>query len=91
MKNLMQVFMLSCRQASELVEKKLLVGLTLKEKIQLKVHTSVCKICTQYEIQSTKIDNLFKKHFSITAFEENLNKSGSNNNLKTKIINALNK
>jgi hypothetical protein len=91
MKNLMQVFMLSCRQASELVEKKLLMGLSLREKVQLKVHTSVCKICSQYEIQSTKIDNMFKKHFSANAFEGSLDKSGPNDKLKAKIISSLNK
>lgn len=55
--------MLSCRKASELIEKKLLVGLSRKEKVQLFLHTSMCEYCTRYEKQSRKLNEILKTSF----------------------------
>ena len=58
----MQWLMLSCRKATELIEKKLLTNLSFREKVQLKMHKSFCDACTAYEKQSKLIDKLLSKH-----------------------------
>ncbi len=55
--------MLSCKKATELIEKKLLVKLSFKEKMQLEMHKSMCSACTTYEKQSKKLDEIFHIHF----------------------------
>lgn len=55
--------MLSCMNATELVEKKNLFGLSWKESMQLKAHTAMCKICKEYKKQSEIIDLALKNHF----------------------------
>ena len=52
MKKLMNILMLSCKKATELLEKRSVVKLSIKEKIQLKMHTNMCKVCHAYENQS---------------------------------------
>ncbi|MBR9998462.1 MAG: hypothetical protein KFF73_05790 [Cyclobacteriaceae bacterium] len=52
----MNVLMLSCKKATELIEKRSVVGLSIRERIQLKMHTSMCSACKAYEGQSQTID-----------------------------------
>ena len=79
--------MLSCKKATELMEKKSLVGLSRKENMRLHMHTALCDGCTAYQKQSLLIDKLLQHHFTeqsstiITAID-----SG---NLKNKIISSL--
>ena len=56
MKKIMTVMMLSCRKATELVEKRAVQGLTTTERIRLRVHLSMCRACSGYEHQSQVID-----------------------------------
>lgn len=62
MKKLMNYLMLSCKRATELIEKKSILGLTWKENIQLKMHTKMCDACSNYQKQSKEIDTLLEKH-----------------------------
>lgn len=62
MKKLMNLLMLSCRKATELVEKKQYFKLNPLEKIQLYFHTRMCDACHTYEKQSHQIDEIFKSH-----------------------------
>lgn len=48
--------MLSCKKATELIEKRLVTKLSSIEKIQLKMHTAVCSQCSTYEKQSDIIE-----------------------------------
>lgn len=48
--------MLSCKKATELIEKRLVTKLSSVEKIQLKMHTAVCSQCAAYENQSDVIE-----------------------------------
>ena len=48
--------MLSCRKATELVEKRAVQGLTTTERIRLRVHLSMCRACSGFEHQSRVID-----------------------------------
>ncbi len=81
--------MLSCKKATELIEKKLLVKISFKEKIQLQLHNSMCSACSAYEKQSKRIDELFHKHIINDGTE--ISGSFQNEDLKERIINAVGK
>ena len=87
MKKLMNYLMLTCQKASALIDKKNLLGLTRKEKVMLKMHTSVCKYCTAYQKQSEIIDLALKKHFH--SINDGANVIIENKELKEKIISKL--
>ena len=70
-----------------LIEKKLLINLTTKEKIQLTLHKSMCNACTVYEKQSKKMDEILKHHI-----HDNPNSGPvQNEDLKEKIRQSLKK
>lgn len=60
MMRLMNILMLSCRKATELMEKKLHTPLGPPEKFQLFLHKQMCDGCRLYEKQSRFIHVLFK-------------------------------
>jgi len=64
MKKLMHFLFLSCLKATELIEKKLHVKLSIKEKLRLKMHKSMCNACRRYDKQSKIIDNVLKNYNS---------------------------
>ncbi|HKL34229.1 MAG TPA: hypothetical protein VJ919_16935 [Tangfeifania sp.] len=66
---IMHHLFLSCLKATELIEKRFHIELSLKEKIQLKMHTMMCDACTLYEKQSEIIENEIQKHFQETPPE----------------------
>ena len=43
--------MLSCKQASFLITQSLMRKLTFTERISLRVHTLICKICSRFQQQ----------------------------------------
>ena len=67
MKKLMTLIMLSCKKATELVEKKLLIRLSFREKVQLTMHKSLCDACTAYEKQAKLMDELLSGHIHIDS------------------------
>jgi hypothetical protein len=87
MKKLMNYLMLSCKKATELIEKRTLVRLSFKEKVQLRMHKSMCDACTTYEKQSKKIDGLLYKHISDASIDNT--STLKNEALKEKIINNI--
>lgn len=64
-----QIFILSCKKTTELIEKKSVVALSFKEKMQLYMHKSMCDACTAYEKQSKKIDELLHQYTSFRRFK----------------------
>ena len=62
--------MLSCKKASELIDKKEIIGLSLVEKIQLSIHTSMCKGCHNYQMQSKKLNIFIKKVHDHASIQE---------------------
>lgn len=56
MKKLMHKLFLSCLKATELIEKKLQVKLSFREKLQLSMHKMMCDACSQYEKQSILLE-----------------------------------
>lgn len=57
----MNALFLSCLKATTLIEKKLDVRLSIKERWQLRMHKMMCSGCTQYETQSMLIHQGLKK------------------------------
>lgn len=61
MKKMMNLIMLSCKKATELIEKRLVTKLSPVEKIQLSMHTAMCNTCKTYEKQSDIIEKSLEK------------------------------
>lgn len=60
----MNFFMLSCKRVTLLIEKRRIAGqLSLKQRVQLKMHTSLCDACKGYSSQSEIIEKGLQKHF----------------------------
>lgn len=76
----MHFFFLSCFRATELIEKKIHMQLDLKEEIQLKLHKSMCKACSNFDKQSVFIDVLIKSkeykklNINTSIFKEEIKK-----------------
>jgi hypothetical protein len=87
MKKAIHVILLSCKKATELIDKKLVVGLSVKENLQLHLHTAICDSCKTYQKQSKLIDQLLVKFLSDNA-ESNTTRL-ENKELKEKIISKL--
>jgi len=55
--------MISCKKATTLIEKEQVDTLSLKERINLRIHTSMCKACRSYEKQSVILNQAIGKWF----------------------------
>ena len=82
---LMNKLMLSCKRATELIEKKMVVKLSCVESLQLTVHKGVCSACKVYEKQSLLIDQSIKR---ISESQQNETPKLSEES-KLQIINSL--
>lgn len=56
-KKIVYWMLLPCRQATLLIEKKLLVGLSPVEQVRLKLHKALCDPCKRFEKQSQQIEH----------------------------------
>lgn len=56
MKKIMHILFLSCLKATKLIEKKIHFKLSIREKLQLKMHKSMCNACSSYEKQNFLIE-----------------------------------
>lgn len=79
--------MLSCRKASELIDKRSLIKLSWKENLRLNMHTAMCDGCKAYKKQSVILDNILHKH--IQSKDELKAPQKKNPDLKVKIISKL--
>lgn len=83
----MHLLLLSCKKATSLIEKKLIVPLSFKEKVQLNMHMGICDACKAYEKQSKKIDRLLQKHVQSEGLDQT--PLVTNNDLKESILKNL--
>lgn len=83
MGKIMNMLMLSCKKASQLIDKQSVIKISLREKVMLHMHTSMCDGCKEYQKQSRILDNLLHKH--IHGNEANVPQI-KNNDLKQQII-----
>lgn len=79
----MNKVMLSCKKATELIDKKAVANLSIKEEVMLMMHTGMCTACTAYQKQSKMLDQLLHKH--IQGTDEGNVPEVSNEELKRKI------
>lgn len=86
MSKLMNTLMLSCKKASELIDKQSVIKLSIKEKVMLHMHTSMCGGCKAYQKQSKLLDEFLQNH--IQSNEANVFQI-KNNELKQQIISKL--
>jgi hypothetical protein len=54
----------NCKRATFLVEKKLTDGLTLREKIELRIHLYGCSVCRVFDKQSALINKMVQQLFT---------------------------
>jgi hypothetical protein len=57
MNRIIQVAMISCRQAAILINKKEFDQLSRVEAFKLRLHTKLCQVCKDYEKQSVFLGN----------------------------------
>lgn len=87
MNKVMNALMLSCKKASELVDKKSVFKLSLKESLQLHLHSALCDGCKAYAKQSKALDVILEK--KIKHIDENSVPQLTNDELKQQIISKL--
>jgi hypothetical protein len=83
----MNKLLLSCKIATELIEKKSVVPLTFRETLQLKLHNSVCDVCNTYQKQSIILDAKLLNYFN--NVHSNKIKLIINSELKQRILKNL--
>lgn len=60
----------NCRKATFLIEKKQVGKITLREKLELKIHLAGCSVCRIFEEQSKTINQMVKNIFNNQQHEE---------------------
>lgn len=84
----MQVpFMISCRRATELTEKKLAGELTLTDNLRLLFHRSMCDACRRYGRQSQALEQILRRKNEKVS--SGVKDATSGNALEDKIIDKL--
>lgn len=78
----------NCRKATFLIEKQQIGKITLKEKMELKIHLAGCSICVIFMQQSTVINQLAGKLFKPDSAELKLDE-GFKAELQKRINNQL--
>ena len=63
MKSAIRFLLLSCKKATELIEKRSIFGVSAIQNIQLKLHTIICVTCKSYEKKSSIIDKTIQEHY----------------------------
>ena len=70
MQGIIRILFLSCLKATGLIEKKMHFHLSFREKLQLKLHKSMCQACKLYENQSHLIDKGISHHLARLGKEQ---------------------
>ena len=60
----------NCRKVTFLIEKKLIGRITLRERLELKIHQAGCSICKTFEQQSIIINKMVSNLFHTTHRHE---------------------
>lgn len=56
--------MISCKKATELIEKEEVVTLSVMERLHLRFHLYMCKACSTYKNQTKLINNFLEGYFT---------------------------
>jgi hypothetical protein len=87
----MNKLMLSCRKVTELIEKKAHFQLSPLEKAQLKLHTSMCKACHNYEKQDRQINQLLEEKLRSSDTPDKVPHQELSEDVKLKILEKIQK
>lgn len=80
----------NCKEATFLIEKKLVGKITLREKLQLHIHLYGCSVCKVFNKQSKLINAMIKSLVSNAAADIKLD-DDFKSSLQHRIENELNK
>lgn len=89
MKKIMNILMLSCCKATELMEKELHFKLNALEKIQLRLHTSMCNACNTYQKNNKLMEDALTKHISSTKTPKKYSNATLSDEFKKYLIKHL--
>lgn len=67
----MSMVMISCKRATELIEKKTVFPLSFKENLQFILHRKMCSTCSAYYKSSKSIDSSLDQLFKESENIEN--------------------
>lgn len=81
--------MISCKKATELLDKRSVLQLSVREKIALKLHIAICAACKRYKKQSQFIEKILKSNSQIPNPDQV--PQHTNEELKEKIFDYLEK
>ncbi len=62
----------NCKKATFLIEKKQIGTISLREKLELKIHLAGCSVCRIFEQQSIKINEMVKNLFHANNQQEEI-------------------
>lgn len=62
----------NCKKATFLIEKKQIGTISLREKLELKIHLAGCSVCRIFEQQSIKINEMVKNLFHTNSQQEEI-------------------
>ncbi|MDO4228479.1 MAG: hypothetical protein Q4C98_01575 [Capnocytophaga sp.] len=87
LKNFVHFFVLPCKEATFLIEKKLHGRLSFREKIQLKAHLAICKLCAAYNQKAILLHKTLQKYFiqKKTEIDTNSAESDFKNRIKERL------
>lgn len=89
--NVLKKIIYNCHKATYLIEKQQLTPITLREKMELKIHLSGCVICRIFQQQSILINQMVKDHFYASQHKEIKLDSEFKEKLQQRIEKELNK
>ena len=81
----------NCHKATFLIEKKLIGHITLREKIELRIHLLGCGICRTYQKQTVKISQMVRHLFSDSTTSEKPLDDTFKKDMQDRIENELDK
>ena len=81
----------NCHKATFLIEKKLIGRITLREKIELRIHLFGCSVCRIYQQQTKKITSMIRQLFADSANSEKHLDDTFKKDMQDRIENELDK
>jgi len=72
LEEIMNQILLSCKEATFLVEKQMVCPLTFTERLRLGMHLKLCKVCNAYQSQSETMNKALEKWVNEGMFTKKL-------------------
>ena len=85
LEKIMTMMLLSCKEATLLIEKQTVFPLTFIEKCRLYIHVKMCIVCKIYQAQSKTIEKAVSKWINSEGSPEDILTTESKDQIKEKI------